>query len=65
LDWAALKADSVVVDVGGGSGNVTMHLAKVFPHLKYVVQDLKSVITDTAEKVSPIHFVAIYTICGD
>lgn len=55
LDWAALKADSIVVDIGGGAGNVTLFLAKAFPHLKYVVQDLKPVITDAAEKVSPVY----------
>lgn len=50
LDWAALKDDEVAVDVGGGTGNLTLLLAKAFPHLKYVVQDLKEVIPE-AEKV--------------
>jgi 16S rRNA A1518/A1519 N6-dimethyltransferase RsmA/KsgA/DIM1 with predicted DNA glycosylase/AP lyase activity len=50
LDWAALKDDAVVVDVGGGAGNLTLLLAKDFPQLKYVVQDLEEVIPQ-AEKV--------------
>lgn len=50
LDWAALKDDEVAVDVGGGTGNLTLLLAKAFPHLKYVVQDLKEVIPE-AEKL--------------
>ncbi|KAF2963729.1 hypothetical protein GQX73_g9838 [Xylaria multiplex] len=35
--WGALKG--TVVDVGGGSGHVSIELAKVFPHLNFVVQD--------------------------
>jgi len=49
LDWAALKDDAVVVDIGGGVGNLTLLLAKDFPQLKYVVQDLETVIPE-AEK---------------
>jgi tRNA G46 methylase TrmB len=50
LDWAAIKADAVVVDVGGGAGSLTLLLAKAFPHLKYVVQDLPTVMPES-EKV--------------
>ncbi|KAI0041973.1 S-adenosyl-L-methionine-dependent methyltransferase [Auriscalpium vulgare] len=46
-DWKALKEGSVVVDVGGSLGGLTLVLAKQFPHLKYVVQDLAPVIVDT------------------
>ncbi|KAG6815143.1 hypothetical protein H0H93_010789 [Arthromyces matolae] len=36
-----LKEGSVVVDVGGNVGSVTLHLYKAFPKLNYVVQDLE------------------------
>ena len=51
LDWKSLPPDSVVVDVGGSVGKVTYELYKVFPHLKYVVQDLPPVVKD-AKKVA-------------
>jgi 16S rRNA A1518/A1519 N6-dimethyltransferase RsmA/KsgA/DIM1 with predicted DNA glycosylase/AP lyase activity len=51
LDWAALKDDAVVVDIGAGAGNLTLLLAKEFPQLKYVVQDLERVIPE-AENVT-------------
>ncbi|KAI3316711.1 S-adenosyl-L-methionine-dependent methyltransferase [Xylariaceae sp. AK1471] len=35
--WKALSG--TVVDVGGGSGHISMELAKGFPHLNFVVQD--------------------------
>ncbi|KAI9705763.1 MAG: hypothetical protein M1820_005011 [Bogoriella megaspora] len=35
--WGDLKG--TVVDIGGGSGHVSMELARAFPHLKFAVQD--------------------------
>ncbi|KAI0102814.1 S-adenosyl-L-methionine-dependent methyltransferase [Nemania sp. FL0031] len=35
--WGELKG--TVVDVGGGSGHISIYLAQLFPHLKFVVQD--------------------------
>ncbi|KAJ4471126.1 S-adenosyl-L-methionine-dependent methyltransferase [Lentinula edodes] len=40
IDGDALKTDDVVVDVGGGSGLVTLALKKAYPKLRYVIQDL-------------------------
>ena len=51
LDWKSIKNGGVVVDLGGGIGSVTLILAKAFPHLRYVVQDLDNVIIE-AHKVS-------------
>lgn len=45
-----LPADALVVDVGGSVGSVTLKIAKVFPHLRYIVQDLQKEITE-GEKV--------------
>ncbi|KAF8468546.1 S-adenosyl-L-methionine-dependent methyltransferase [Gautieria morchelliformis] len=44
IDWKALSNNSVVVDVGGNLGTVTLTLAKTYPHLNYIVQDLPKVI---------------------
>ena len=51
FEWAQLPAKSVIVDVGGGIGTVTMDLAVQHGRLRYVVQDLPGVIAQ-AEQVS-------------
>ncbi|KNZ82352.1 Sterigmatocystin 8-O-methyltransferase [Termitomyces sp. J132] len=45
-EWTALPAGSVVVDVGGGIGSTSLPLAREFPALEIVVQDLHSAIDD-------------------
>ncbi|KAI0064216.1 S-adenosyl-L-methionine-dependent methyltransferase [Artomyces pyxidatus] len=50
FEWSSLEAGSIVVDVGGGVGSVTLTLAKAFPQLKYIVQDLREVIDDQAQQ---------------
>ncbi|KAH9896155.1 S-adenosyl-L-methionine-dependent methyltransferase [Xylariomycetidae sp. FL2044] len=42
LDWNALKG--TVVDVGGGSGHLSIKMARLFPHLHFVVQDLAAMV---------------------
>lgn len=49
FDWGSLKDDSVVVDIGGGIGTLSVALAKKYPHLKLVVQDRGPVIGDGLE----------------
>ena len=44
FDWASLKKDSLVVDVGGGIGATAMTFAKAFPHLRFTIQDLARVV---------------------
>ena len=44
FDWGSLAPGSRVVDMGGSTGHVSFALAAAFPELRYVVQDLKSVI---------------------
>ncbi|KAI0041965.1 S-adenosyl-L-methionine-dependent methyltransferase [Auriscalpium vulgare] len=48
-DWKSLDEGSVVVDIGGGLGGLTLVLAREFPHLKYVVEDLAPVIVDAGK----------------
>lgn len=50
FDWSSLAPGSKVVDVGGGVGSTALVLAKEYPQLKVVVQDLPSTIAE-AEKV--------------
>ncbi|KAH9905662.1 putative O-methyltransferase [Xylariomycetidae sp. FL2044] len=40
--WGSL-GDGKVVDVGGGSGHISMNLAREFPSLRFVVQDRSTV----------------------
>ncbi|KAJ7487263.1 S-adenosyl-L-methionine-dependent methyltransferase [Mycena galericulata] len=47
--WAALPANSLICDVGGGSGHASINLLKAFPHLKFVVQDLPGVVEQAKE----------------
>ncbi|KAK2772300.1 hypothetical protein FQN53_004663 [Emmonsiellopsis sp. PD_33] len=51
FDWGQLPPGSTVVDVGGSQGHVSIHLAKTFPHLQFVVQDLPEVIQGAEAKV--------------
>ncbi|KAJ7982955.1 S-adenosyl-L-methionine-dependent methyltransferase, partial [Mycena polygramma] len=41
FDWSTLKEGSVIVDVGGGIGHLSLSIAKRFPKLRFVVQDLQ------------------------
>ena len=43
-DWASLPEGSMVVDVGGARGHVSVYLAQRFKHLNFIVQDLPAVI---------------------
>ncbi|KAF2468415.1 sterigmatocystin 8-O-methyltransferase precursor [Lindgomyces ingoldianus] len=48
-DWASL-GKATVVDIGGSHGLVSIALAKEFPDLQFVVQDLLKVIEDAKTK---------------
>ncbi|KAG7090647.1 hypothetical protein E1B28_009748 [Marasmius oreades] len=43
--WAELPPGSIVNDLGGGVGALTMELYKAHPHLHYILQDLPQVIS--------------------
>ncbi|KAA1478073.1 S-adenosyl-L-methionine-dependent methyltransferase [Dentipellis sp. KUC8613] len=45
-DWKELAPGSVIVDVGGGVGTSAFPLARDFPKLKIVIQDLPNVVDD-------------------
>lgn len=53
FDWNALPEGSIVVDVGGGIGSVTMALSQKYKHLKYVVEDRPAVVAE-ADGVSSV-----------
>ncbi|KAF5377266.1 hypothetical protein D9615_006423 [Tricholomella constricta] len=58
VDWSGLENNDVVVDIGGGVGNVTWILAQSFPHLHYIVQDMEKVIPESKKfwsATSPEH----------
>lgn len=49
FDWARLDHDqTTVVDVGGGHGAVSIHIAKATSKVRFVVQDLPITVSDGA-----------------
>lgn len=51
-DWKSLGPVKMV-DVGGGSGHVTMELAKAFPNLSIVVQDMEKMVEEATANIPP------------
>jgi len=49
FDWAVIP-NGTVVDVGGGVGTQSLTVAREYPDMNFVIQDLPSVIED-AKKV--------------
>ncbi|KAF7304523.1 Methyltransf-2 domain-containing protein [Mycena chlorophos] len=46
FQWGDLLPNSLIVDVGSGRGNTSLRIAKRYPQLRFVNQDLKSQIRD-------------------
>lgn len=53
FNWESLRENSLIVDVGGGIGVTSMPLARKYPNLNIIIQDLAPVVED-AKKVSLI-----------
>ncbi|KIY52630.1 S-adenosyl-L-methionine-dependent methyltransferase [Fistulina hepatica ATCC 64428] len=49
FDWGTLPAESVIVDVGGGTGHVLLSIARAYPRLRYVLQDREALIPKAQE----------------
>ncbi|KAF7527536.1 hypothetical protein G7054_g10430 [Neopestalotiopsis clavispora] len=49
-DWGSL-GQAQLVDVGGGAGHVTMELAKHFPKLSIVVQDMEKMVEQESSRI--------------
>ncbi|GJJ06649.1 hypothetical protein Clacol_000843 [Clathrus columnatus] len=45
-DWKTMAPGSVLVDVGGGVGTAQLRLAREYPNLKIIIQDLPHVVKD-------------------
>ncbi|KAF8577508.1 S-adenosyl-L-methionine-dependent methyltransferase [Ramaria rubella] len=46
FEWDSLPYGSVIIDVGGGIGTASLPIARDYPDLKLVIQDLPDVIND-------------------
>ena len=59
FEWGSLQCGSVVVDVGGGFGEVATAISKTYPHLKLVVQDRPNVVDEarTVRLLFPIQLI--------
>ncbi|KAL3451854.1 O-methyltransferase-domain-containing protein [Aspergillus insuetus] len=53
FDWANL-GEATVVDLGGSTGHVSIALAREFPSLKFVVQDLPEVIENVPSHLASL-----------
>lgn len=53
FDWKSVTDGALVVDVGGGVGACSVHVAKKNPNFKFIVQDRVPVIAD-GEKASAL-----------
>jgi trans-aconitate methyltransferase len=51
FNWSSLPSGATVVDVGGSQGHVSLHLARRFPSLNFVVQDIAEVINGAQDKI--------------
>ena len=49
FDWASLKPGSLVVDIGGGLGHVSMDIARACPALQVVVFDTPGTTKDAIQ----------------
>lgn len=47
--WGSLPDGALVVDVGGGVGNISAAIAKANPHLKFHIQDFDKLAEESAE----------------
>lgn len=43
----------LIVDVGGSHGTIMINIARAFPHIKCIVQDLPDVIQEGKSKLPP------------
>ncbi|EED12082.1 O-methyltransferase, putative [Talaromyces stipitatus ATCC 10500] len=50
IDWDSL-GEALVVDVGGGHGNVSVSIAEKHPKLRFIVQDLPTVVSNGKKKI--------------
>ena len=46
FDWGSLKPGSLIVDVGGGLGHVSMVIGQEYPDLKFAVEDRTATVQD-------------------
>lgn len=61
FDWDSVPQGGLVVDVGGGIGNISLEIARARPDLQIVVEDRPQVI-EKAKEVSCHVMIHVYTL---
>ncbi|KAJ6586263.1 O-methyltransferase [Mycena vulgaris] len=47
--WASLPNNTLIVDVGGGIGSISLEIARINPHARFIVQDKATVVREGKE----------------
>ncbi|KAI0902802.1 O-methyltransferase-domain-containing protein [Ustulina deusta] len=55
FDWESLSEGAQVVDVGGGSGNTSLTVARAFKKLRFIVQDQATPIANAQRRKTETH----------
>jgi hypothetical protein len=63
-DWKSLSKGDLVVDVGGGIGSATLHVAKAFPDLRFIVQGREGTVA-AGTKVRDMQWVCLLVLKQD
>ncbi|KZM20803.1 hypothetical protein ST47_g8046 [Ascochyta rabiei] len=50
FDWPSL-GEGLIVDMGGSTGHASLALAENFPDLRFIVQDVRDVVTDSKQRL--------------
>ncbi|KAJ7161036.1 O-methyltransferase [Mycena filopes] len=65
FNWSSLPDGTLIVDVGGGIGSISLDIAKGNPQLRFVIQDKAAVAQEGEEPVTDADVYLLRFICHD